>query len=314
MARLNGSELRTTDCKQAQRGQLLLVGGIVLALTFITLALVVNSAIFTENLATRGDVPGAEGAIEYRHETVQAVGGILMAINNNESIGPDIMKSAVENISVQGGLQQSRQGRVVNITYLDRESGVRVADNSLGDFTDPSGNNNWTIAKNVSATRNVQFEFESPGSGFTVVLNNTGSDSYWNMTVTDSDELKVEVNQAGESPRSGTCQTAGSADLSTVDVTGATVNGAVCQALEREGTGEPLWFGYELDKYNIEFKNADAADGNYSMIVKDMADVDETELNNDGDAVYSVSVTYQYSTSAVRYETEVRVAPGEAPP
>jgi len=314
MARLNGNEPRATECERARRGQLLLVGGIVLALTFIALAIVVNSAIFTENLATRGDVPGAEGAIEYRHETVQAVGGILAAVNDDESIEPDTIEPAVENISVQGGLQQSRQGRVVNITYLDRESGVRVANNSMGDFTDLSGNEDWTIAEDVSTTRNVQFEFESPGGNFRVVLNETDSNSYWNMTVIDSDELRVEVNQAGEPPRSGTCQTAG--DLSTVDVTGATVNGAVCQALEREGTGEPLWFGYELDEYNIEFENADEADGNYSMILKDTTSlaVDETELDNDGDAVYSVSVTYQYRTSAVRYGTEVRVAPGEAPP
>lgn len=312
MARLNGSEPRATECEQARRGQLLLVGGIVLALTFIALAIVVNSAIFTENLATRGDVPGAEGAIEYRHETVQAVGGILAAVNDNESIGPDTIEPAVENISVQGGLQQSRQGRVVNITYLDRESGVRVADNSSGDFTDPSGNTTWTVAEDVSMTRNVQFEFESLRGNFTVVLNETDSSSYWNMTVTKDNNLTVEVNQAGESPRSGTCQTAG--NLSTVDVTGATVNGAACQALEREGTGEPLWFGYELDEYNIEFENATAADGDYSMIVGDTANVDEAEFDNDDGAVYSVSVTYRYRTSAVRYETEVRVAPGEAPP
>lgn len=300
--------------ERGQRGQLLLVGGVVLALTFIALAIVVNSVIFAENLATRGDVPGGEGAIEYQHETVQAVGGVLAAVNENDSASPDTIEPAVENISVQGGLQQSRQGRVVNITYLDRESGVRIANNSPGNFTDSAGSSTWTVAENVSATRNVQFEFESPGIDFRVVLNETGSDSYWNMTVTDDNKLTIEVNQAGESPRSDTCQTEGG-DLSTVDVTGATINGTACQALERTGAGEPLWFGYGLNEYDIEFENADEADGNYSMIVKDMGSLDvKSEPDNDGDAVYSVTVIYQYTTSAVRYETKVRVAPGEAPP
>ena len=57
------------------RGQLVLLSGLVLATIFVALVLILNSAIYTENLATRNDGVPTTDAIEYRENTRQGSGG-----------------------------------------------------------------------------------------------------------------------------------------------------------------------------------------------------------------------------------------------
>jgi len=304
-----------------ERGQLVLVGAVVLAVTFIGLAIVVNSAIFSENLATRGDVPGSGEALDYRYEVEQGIGEIVETVNANESRDPTLIENSVENISAQGGLQQARSGRVVSISYVDDEDGNRLAQDTPDVL---SANNTKTLATSVSKTRNVQLNFTrniTDGTGsFELIAQESSGSSFWNMTVDPStsgdNTLRVELNNTAGVTRSGTCEFG--SDTPSVDVTGATIDGERCQALVRNGTGEPLWFAADIQgssDYEIRFENGDEFNGTYSMTMNEgISDFDPNALDNDDNVVYSVTVDLSYSTSAVRYETEIEVAPGEVPP
>ncbi|PSP64409.1 hypothetical protein BRC77_03825 [Halobacteriales archaeon QH_8_64_26] len=65
---------------------MLLVGAFALSLVFVALALLLNSAVYTENLATRNSGDDTQEAIEFSREVRLAVRGILA---NLESSGSD---------------------------------------------------------------------------------------------------------------------------------------------------------------------------------------------------------------------------------
>jgi len=68
------------------RGQIILIAALALAVTFIGLALVVNSAIYTQNLASRGEVAGSNDALEMRAMVETNVGqGVTAANRYNHS-------------------------------------------------------------------------------------------------------------------------------------------------------------------------------------------------------------------------------------
>ena len=64
------------------RGQLIVIIALVLGMTFVILALVLNAAIFTENLATRETV-NSEGATEYASSIEPAVESDYERTNEN---------------------------------------------------------------------------------------------------------------------------------------------------------------------------------------------------------------------------------------
>lgn len=69
-----------------ERGQVLLVGGLAVAVAFVALALVLNSVIFTENLATRDATSTLESGVEGRAAADDLIAGTVRRINvDNEA-------------------------------------------------------------------------------------------------------------------------------------------------------------------------------------------------------------------------------------
>jgi hypothetical protein len=66
---------------------MILVGAFALAMTFVALALLLNSVVYTENLASRDSDGGASEAIEYRSEAETSVSGIIGYVNTNVPAG-----------------------------------------------------------------------------------------------------------------------------------------------------------------------------------------------------------------------------------
>lgn len=318
------------------RGQLLLVAVLILAAAFIILALVVNSAIFTENLATRDSVAGSEEALEYRAEVVDSVGEMVVDANENGiEQEPDIALEYGE-LSERSGFEQALRGGVVAIDDVSTTSGQRIAqDNESRNLTSINNTADWQLADGVRQVRNVQFAFTAvDADGFWIFdepfrMHIRGdSGSTWTVEVSDQfglfdDEIGIRVNTPSESAQCVWDQDEVEGDF-TVDVTGATVNGEPCHALERLSDGTEMWLGTGLTgPYEIEFENADTAEGTYSMVIDDGAifenlHVDPSEDPGEPyyitDAIYSATLSYTYQTHAVAYETDIRVAPGEVPP
>lgn len=315
-----------------ERGQLILLAGFILAIAFVILALVVNSAIFTENLATRDDVPGSQEALEYRDEVERSVGDVLLTVDQNDSLDVSDLEGndgSIDEIAVRGGFDQSALGRIVDISKSSDESATKFAQvNENRNFTSEGfSQEDWDFATSVDQTRNVQFTITdlnpvySGTEDFVFKINDT-SGPEWRMIIgDDSGDANVTVDPPGRESR--TC-TLSYVDNFTIDVTGGTIDGTPCPALSHTSDGQRMWLGTGVDDgYTIEFENGNEVEGTYSFIADGGASVESANLENDpasgepyydNDATYSITVDYEFYTPNVVYETEITVAPGEVPP
>jgi hypothetical protein len=316
--------------RASERGQLLLIAAFIIATSFVVLALVVNSAIFTENLATRDDVAGSQDALQHRHGIEQSIGAVVEEINEDSSLGNSDAKDQVEALSRQGGLQQSRRGRVVEVEYGSIDNGIKIAQDKVGNFSNAdAGAADWVVIEEVDRTRNFRInltdygELTNPSNAFKLVVNGT-NDRLWNLTIANEtgsgDVVTVEVERGGSPTNKFSCTREFDGSLE-IDVTGGTIGGKPCYALDRDGSGTPLWFGSGVDKpYRIEYQNVDKIAGTYSFVVDGPTSSDigiapgGSQPYEDTNAIYDLTVTYSYHTTDVGYETAVRVAPGEVPP
>lgn len=148
-----------------ERGQLILVGGLILAIILISLALILNSAIFTENLATRSGVDTTD-ATAFRASTTQATAGAMRLANYGSPEAPYAdRKAGVEaNLSAWQELQVNHRavnGEIATARDPSMTEGVRVSQRTA-DELDPADpdviyelnplgltGQNWLVAKDV---------------------------------------------------------------------------------------------------------------------------------------------------------------------
>lgn len=336
----NGAGKTSKSPPPDDRGQLLLVAVLVLAAAFVILALVVNSAIFTENIATRDSAPGAQDALEYRAESTDAIASIIEDANHDPDTTPSEsgVESAVESLLQEEVEQEAARGRIVEFNDVTAHGGTIIAhSNNSSDLTGADGEESPLLAQNVENIRNVQFEIHHIetsaifGSDFEFVVTD-GSGNEWSMEIPNQDLTgtdEVEITVYSEDYDSGITCTRSDDTLDeglTIDLSRGTVAGEECHALTRlqNDDGDRMWFGADVGDpgyQTVRFNDADVVEGNYSMILEDP----EIETDNflDGhsssepyfdDAVYNVTVDYGYYTHAVDYRSEMHVAPGEGEP
>jgi hypothetical protein len=324
----------------SERGQILLIAAFALAVTFVALAVVVNSAIYTENLASRGEVAGSSEGVVYQHQIVQSTGEAIGFANRYNYSSPGMLEDSLEQslstIGRLGGAQQARGGQLVNVSYVGETIGTRIAENASGGstFLENSGSReDWQLAEDVDRTRNFQIEAHKSGletsqsSAFSVIANESNTnDDIWQMWIYRDGiggDFLVEVEPA-DGGSAETCRFGTSGiDEYDIDVTDGTVNEQRCHALTRSGTtGRQMWFGTGIpssNSYNITFQNGNDIQGNYSLVIQGTANTSNLAPSPtnvapfETEAIYDATIDYVYLTSNIRYQTEIRVAPGEVP-
>ncbi|MDS0259174.1 hypothetical protein NDI56_07185 [Haloarcula sp. S1CR25-12] len=335
------------DLRRDDRGQIILVAAFALAVIFVVMALIVNSAIFTENLASRGETTGSNGALSMRAMVEANVGDSVAAANRNDNATAAALATAVQagvrNISEQTGRQSARSGRVVDVAYQSSTPGVRVYQSNNSTFTDDAGDESYQVAGLVSradganGTRAFEIEANSitatdNGSAFEIRAQSTpatGVQESWRARIWESGGDTVHVRtlrDVGSTTAVEDCTVThdGPGASVDIDVTGGTIDGEECDALGTAPTGRNFHFGAgtgvtpgTTESYNISFANADAISGNFSMVLyrRSPLSPEVSPLRTapaSSPALYDVTVRYTYLTTDMRYETDVRVAPGEA--
>jgi len=322
------ADLRPRD----ERGQILLIAAFTLAVIFVALALVINSAIFTENLASQGEVAGSSEALTYQHQVRQGVTEAMAYANRYEYSNPESsVQASVVAMNEQGSHQQATAGQIVDVEFGGSESGWRIADNTSGGSTfenesTPVADQDWQLAEAVDRTRDVRINVTDPSAlsggpatAFTLEANESLS-SVWEVRLwLDGSEVVVDVRTGNG--RNGECRVPATSPVE-VDVTRGLVDGQRCHALTRSGTGgNRMWWETGVSApYDVWVKNGDQVRGNYSMVIQGTPNSDGLSggpaAGDDPyrtDAIYSTTVRYLYRTSQVTYETEIEVTPGEAP-
>ena len=275
------------------RGQMILMAGVLLAIIFVALALLVNAAIYTDNVATRGGDSASE-ALEYQNGVTGSVGELIDAENaDGEHANVNEIETAVEagtdkiDETHKGYHLRRGAGTTTSLDTATFEEGRYLSETSTTRFTD------WTA--NASAVRGFVIDLDTTnmteGSAFEIDLNGT----------------RLSVNRTG-----GNIEVSGGtegiecavpkSDMVRLDVTGQQLG------------GEPCRFGFpDLDDDSqIGIENGEHAAGTYELTVKHGNHFDDdipTEIVSE--AVYSVDLDLRIDTPELSYERTVRIAPGE---
>ena len=306
------------------RGQLILVTGLLVAVAMVALVLLLNTAIYTENLASRGADQSGREAVEYRSTVVRAVGELVDAENDREhgswgTVEANVL-DGIDRIDNFTSRNYATGGTIVWINQstasLTTTEGRLVRQSDPGPFQNESGtSDDWRLASGVDddEVRDVRLNVTrgslepAVGDGFNVYLDD-GTDT-WQAYVYDSGtEVVVATSIDGGGP-TDVCSVA--ASEATVDLTRGTIDGEPCPGLNwAEGLGSD---------YDVEFHNGENASGTYDATVDvtgasiDSANVDAAPSTTvyAVPAVYSVSFEIYYESRTLTYRSNVRVAPGE---
>ena len=141
------------------RGQIILVAALGIAVTLVALALITNTAIYTENLATRETVD-AQDATAYENAVEDSASGLLALANRyNATDHEDIhdqFTADVVNVTNATAIESARHGHLVRTAVVDTTNGSRIAQDPSSEFTDEDGTENWTLATDVEQTRRFE--------------------------------------------------------------------------------------------------------------------------------------------------------------
>lgn len=123
------------------RGQLILVGALSLAIVLVGLALVLNSAIYAENFATRANQGEAGQITQLEQQAVQGAGGAMQHHHHNpssHSTYDDLESGFNRSIDGWSGLviqDSARRGQYVNANYTGTYTkGTRIAQDDGSTF------------------------------------------------------------------------------------------------------------------------------------------------------------------------------------
>lgn len=285
------------------RAQIILVGAFALAVVFVTLALVMNAAIYTQNLATRSETAGTADAHAFQRATETAAEKSFHYANTvNDSAYTDLeanVTDAMQTYDNVSRVQAARNGHLAEVSRPDTTDGTNITDDT-GDLQSATDSDDWTLATGVDRTRRFRVDIDTwNGNGtvdeeFRVVADDVET---WYLNVSyDGSEYEIGVNDSGSYT---TCATTTTPSIS-VDFATGTVNGDPCSAMDLEDVS---------GSYTLQFENGSVASGQYRVIV----DVPRVDANGPSreEVLYDMTVDMTYWTPELRYQTTIRVAPGE---
>jgi len=283
---------RVTD----RRGQMILIGGVLLAVTILALGVVFNSAVYTTVLAgeSQDDVSSRE-PLGFQQEVRQLVGATVERAVQQESSRSDQANYVTNNLpSVRENLRRyhADANRLVDISVDATIPGVFIY-NSTGSFESESGQAVWNVGSDLYV-RNMSFDVRST-SGFIVEITGASGNSF---------VLDIGSDVAVDGPTtSKTCSWSGSGH---VNITESTINGDRCNALD--------FFERLEAPYDIQFRQGSNAQGRYSLLVTPSGSISSDVASQDRtDRLFGVDVATEYVTTEIDWETTLRVAPGEPP-
>ncbi|MFB6256034.1 MAG: hypothetical protein ABEH58_04775 [Haloplanus sp.] len=175
------------------RAQLLLIGALALAVVFLSLSLLLNSVIYTENLATRQTHAGVDKASDLRLVVADGLGDAVAHANRRSGLDFDDRRNVYRTVTDAWirtlANYTATDGMAAGVSRAGVREGARIVDNdSTTGLVRGDGAGDWTVATDssvrafaleidpasVDSGDDVRITFEN-GTATTVVIENTGS-------------------------------------------------------------------------------------------------------------------------------------------
>ncbi|PSP66500.1 hypothetical protein BRC85_10115 [Halobacteriales archaeon QS_1_69_70] len=321
------------------RGQLLVIIALVLGMVFVALAIVVNAAIFTENLATRETVD-SERTAAFTGDVERAIEVRYNRTNSNGSHTASAARATFNDTFRAWTDQRSNVSATEGGYYganWTTHVGWRLNQSSDDSFApaDTRSATDWTVVedtRNVSTLRfDITREHLYNGSNLGDIeteafrLNVSDGSTDWELFVLNhSDDDRIVVFQGDPTDKSSYSDLVEDsctdfADRAVIDFLTMMVNAQECPALAFEDDlSGPVTIRYE----NVNVSGDEQVKGTYTIVVNGTgvvapyADGEPTKFNRSGEApptaaavVYAVNYTTTYERADVEHHRDGRYAP-----
>jgi len=332
------ADLMAADGEERSRGQIILVTGFALAVAFVGLALVLNSVIYTENLATRSEAAKASDAAKVHIDMVNGTERIINYANtNNNSSYARLRANATASMDSMGELTtqlQATSAQAVSVELVEQYNGTRIEQTGNSrDYTSDSGNTNWTQIDDIGDVDRIELglgNMSDPPDPALLALD-TDAESQFEFVAEDEDGdqwvLRVsnksqDVTSFSQNPHefdifvhtpANTYDLGTYSNNSVVNVTNGSINGNDVSNLN---------FGEDIDPVEqVEFGwGGNMTAGNYTMFVQNETDGDDDLLLTNYDTsggspsfqpqIYNATVNIEYEEGRMTYATNVTRGPG----
>lgn len=315
------------------RAQLLLLAGFALAAVFVAFAFLLNSVIYTENLATRGEGSRATHAIAVTNDAAtgtEAVIGYANEHNTTDYGSLDTeLRAGIGNLERLIRAQQLADGGVVSVSHVSHRRGTWINQSYQSrNFTDRNFDEDWMLFTDADGARAFRIHVTNPDD----LQDIDTADTTLNFTVTATDgtevwEMEVYHDNGGilglpvgdsyvaevtdGDGNTGYCSVDDSVDTFWINVSAGTFAGEECNALQF-GAGVPT-------VEQVDFDNGGNMNGTYRlMAARDEGLVVSSPYNATGSpppittpAIYNATIRVSYDTGTLTYETERKAEPGE---
>jgi hypothetical protein len=291
---------------EQSRGQIVLVAAFALAIVFVALALILNTAIFTENLATR-ETTDTHDAIDFHHAVTETADVLLRKTNADESTETTLArtyKTRISNYSDAERAQAIAGGTLRSVVISESHNGTRISQTTDAVLENDSGNSTWKLAGDITDARRVVFNLSAVDSGETFGFNATNGSATWALSVVDTGtDFEVTV----DTPHNGTS----SRTIADSRVVIAPTNGSI----EGEEWPDLAFQTLFPDRYDLWIRNGSNATGTYQLFVDtragdlDWPNYDDTTDPRKRPAIYNATLTLDLSRSDLDYRANVTVEP-----
>ena len=326
MAHLKPGDEAPDDAGGRDRAQLLLLAGFVLAAIFVAFAFLLNSVIFAENLATRGEGSRTTHAVTTADDVAAGTEGVIVYANEHNTTDNSTLeaelKSGIADVERLAGTQQLADGGVLRVEYDSHRSGTWINQSYRErNFTDDSYDPNWELFHDADGARAFRINVTDPDQlqdlsgptpvrNFTVIAHGTGSDT-WKMQVYHDDTGSAYVAEVTDgNGNTRYCSVGDGVSSFWINVSAGTLAGEECRALR---------FGEGISTVDqVEYDNGDNINGTYRLIAaKDRSSVANAPYNTTGSeppirttAIYNATVHVTYDSGDLYYETDRTAEPG----
>jgi hypothetical protein len=310
------------------RGQLILVTGFAIAVAVVALVLLLNTAIYTENLATRG-VDTTEGdALAFRDAIEDELWTVVAGTNDPE--GPDRatrvrrVDARVDRTTRLIARRHRLEAATVDVTNRSYHNGTRLVQTDANRTVTPAGTTapNWTMATGVGDVRAAELNVtggltstNDPAEGFSVAVSGSGGEEWrvyvYNDSATGTETLAVKNGTAPIEDDVCSGLVSGPPRL---NLTAGTVDGTDCDAL---AFGTNVTAPY--DAVNVRYGNRTT--GTYALTVNttlaapQAGNFDDPPTSPyDVPVVYSLHADVHYRSATLTYRARIYAGPEEDGP
>lgn len=304
------------------RGQIIAITGLLVAVAIVGLVLVLNTAIYTENLASRGADQSGREAVEYRATVVDGVRGVAEAENGRETRDHERIRGnvsdgivTIDNVTARNSALRGAATRI-DLGSVQIHNGTVIRQPDERGFENASGVGDWTLVSDAEGARSFSMVVKDDASLVSTNESHAEADGAFYLEVDDGSSWRLYVYRNETTGDLAVAVDDGGMDEiwstgdpeARIDLLEETING--------DSRSEVNFTDDVTGAYEISFVNGDDAFGTYNLTVRgDSVDSNDYAAPPDSPdyvaIVYSVDLPLHYESPTVTYRTTVRVRPGE---